>query len=281
VTAAREDLDAICGAAVAASPELAGLEAELAAHVTGRAHDGALPSIEHAADLGLCFACAKGFASAQRRLDAILTANVARAVKRIDSSSAFADVVAQELRARLLIGEAPKIGDYAGRGSLGGWLRTAATRAALNLRRGPAERGHDPLGSGLGAATLSPDVEVLRARYRGDFEESLRVALRRLPSRERAVLALNVRDGMSCDRIAAIYRVGRSTVKRWLIDARAALAGETKRELLRRCAMTSSEYESVAAGVRSAVDVSIVRLLGESDGDEAALTPDAGPVRAT
>jgi RNA polymerase sigma-70 factor (ECF subfamily) len=273
---ADEELDALCVAAIASTPEIAGARPELARHLARHAHDGALPSREHAADLGLTFACARGIASAQRRLDPILTSNVARAVARIDSSEAFADRVAQELRGRLLLGDSPRIGDYAGRGSLAGWLRTAATRAALNLRRGRAEQAHDPLASGLRETGHGPEVELLRARYRADFEEALRAALRALPPRERAVLCLNVRDGMSCDRIAALYRVGRSTVKRWLAAAKEELASETKRELQRRLALSSAEYASVAAGVRSAVDVSILRLLAECE-----VTPSTVPTPRT
>jgi RNA polymerase sigma-70 factor (ECF subfamily) len=263
----------MCAAAVDSVPALSTSLPGLVRHFARHAREGVPPAREHAADLGLAFACANGDAAAQRQLDAILTASVARAVARIDPSPAFADVVAQELRSRLLLGASPKIADYAARGSLAGWLRSAATRSALNLRRGRAERAHDPLGSGLRAAADGPELELLRARYRSDFEDALRAALRTLATRERAILSLNVRDGLSSDRIAALYRVGRSTVKRWLIAAREKLATETKRELRARLALTSAEYDSVAAGVRSAVDVSILRLLAELDAGDLAQTP--------
>jgi RNA polymerase sigma-70 factor (ECF subfamily) len=259
---ARE-LHAICGVAVASTPEIAEVLADFVRHLGDRSRGGPPPPLERAADLGLAFACARRFDGALRRFDSALTANVARAVARIDSSTAFADVVAQELRGRLVLGEPPKIAEYAGRGSLAGWLRTAAVRTALNLRRGEAERDHDPLASGLREGREGPEVELLRARYRGDFEAALRAALGRLPSKERAVLSLSVRDGLGCDAIAAVYRVGRSTVKRWLVAARENLAREVKHELRARLDLDSAEYESLAAGVRSALDVSIARLLGE------------------
>jgi RNA polymerase sigma-70 factor (ECF subfamily) len=265
---ARE-LHAICALALASTPEIAESVPAFVRHLAGRSRDGHPPAREHAADLALAFACAGGIASALARLDLILTSNVARAVARFDSSPAFADLVAQELRQRLLMGASPRIGDYAGRGSLAGWLRTAAVRAALNLRRGQAERAHDRLASGLCEARDGPEVSLLRARYHGDFEDAVRTALRRLGSRERAVLSLNVRDGLSCDRIAALYGVGRSTVKRWLATAREELAREAKRELRDRLGLSSAEYESLAAGVRSAVEVSIARLLAEEEVGEA------------
>jgi RNA polymerase sigma-70 factor (ECF subfamily) len=133
----------------------------------------------------------------------------------------------------------------------------------LNLRRGRDERAHAPLASGLGDEGRGLEIELLRARYVGDFEEAVRAALARLPTRQRVVLSLNVCEGTSCDGIAAVYRVGRSTAKRWLASAREELARETKLELQRRLGLSSSEYESLAAGVRSAVHVSLARLLAE------------------
>ena len=261
-----QELGAIWAAAASSTPAVKTARDEFLHHLARHALDGRPPPREHAAELALTFACARGDASALRELEPRLTRNVARAIARIDRSAAFADTVAQALRTRLLVGPAPKIAEYAGRGSLDGWIRTAAVRTALNLRRGRANKQDQPLGSGLRAAGMGPDEELLRARYRGDFEDALRTALARLPSRERALLALHVCDGLSSDKIAALYRVGRSTVKRWLIAAREGLANETKRELRARLALTSSEFESVAAMLCSAVDVSILRLLGEREG---------------
>jgi RNA polymerase sigma-70 factor, ECF subfamily len=257
------ELRAMCTAALESVPELHDALPQLVEHFASHARGGVPPSRAYAGDLALAFAAACGIPAAQRRLDALLTASVARAVARIDSTRAFADVVAQELRGRLLLGDRPKIAQYSGRGPLAGWLRTAATRTALNLRRGHAIRNHEPLGSGLGAANNAPELEILRTRHRRDFEEAVRTALGRLSARERAILSLNVGDGMSSDRIAALYRVGRSTAKRWLVAARAVLADETKRELRARLQLSSAEYESIAAGVRSAVDVSVLRILGD------------------
>lgn len=250
---------AVCGAA----PEIADDREAFAAHVVRSRRDGTLPPLDRAADMALAFACARGSAAAHRRFDSMLVQTVAQAVRRIDSSPAFVDLVAQELRARMLVGPPPRIEEYAGRGSLAGWVRTAATRVALNMRRGRLEGAHDPLRSDLAIAGRSLESELVSARYRAETEEALRAAIRRLPQRERAVLCLHVRDGLSSDRIAALYRVGRSTAKRWLAAAREQLSRETERELRGRLALTPSEYDGVVAGVRSQVDVSLVRLLAE------------------
>lgn len=215
----------------------------------------------HAEDRALAAAAAAGDAAALKTLDALVVTAVARAVARIDASPAFAALVAQELRTRLLVGERPRIAEYAGRGPLGGWLRTAAVRIALNLRRGPAEQRHDALSSRIRAVVSEPEVALLRERHRDDFEASLRAALAGLPARERALLGLSVRDGLTADAIAGVYKVSRATAKRMLARARATLLEQTKRELQARIRLTSSEFHSVARVVWDDLDVSVVKLL--------------------
>ena len=98
-----EALDALWGAARAAAPEIDGARDAFVAHVEGLRRDGELPPLERAADLGLAFACARGHATAHRRLDVLLVETVTQAVRRIDASRAFADLVAQDPRARILV----------------------------------------------------------------------------------------------------------------------------------------------------------------------------------
>jgi RNA polymerase sigma-70 factor (ECF subfamily) len=249
-----------CGALPGLEPSLPDFVRWLAE----RSRDGAPPSPEHAGDLAIAFAARRGDEAALRALDAVLVSSVARAVAHIDSSQAFADLVAQELRTHLLVGERPRIEDYAGRGPLRAWLRTAAARVALNLRRGSAERGRRMLSSGLRTPADDPEIVLLRTRHRGDFEDALRAALARLPRRERAALCLNVRDGMSSDKLATLYGVSRATAKRLLANARTLLFAETRRELQERLGLTPSEFKSVARVLHGEIEVSVARLLQET-----------------
>ncbi len=179
---------------------------------------------------------------------------------RIDPSRAFADVVTQDLRARLLMGDPPKIVEYAGRAPLTTWLKTVAVRAALNARRTKGEQQHDSVPSDL-VARGEPELELVRAKYRPDFEAALRIALAALPERDRTLLCLTLRDGATLDKIAERYKVGKSTAARWLAAARDELTSETRRILKERLRLTQSELESLAVVVRSDLAVSIVRLL--------------------
>ena len=158
------------------------------------------------------------------------------------------------------MGDPPKITDYAGRAPLASWLKTAAVRAALNLRRAKGDQAHESLSAALVAGS-GPDVALVRAKYRGELEAALQAALEALPERERTLLTLSVRDGMSIDALAEKFNVGRSSAARWLVAARELLTRETRRMLMERLGLTPSELDSVAVEVRSEVHVSIVRLL--------------------
>jgi RNA polymerase sigma-70 factor (ECF subfamily) len=257
-----EGLQAFWAAALDAWPALALPQATFFAYVTRCSEGGERPDVKRASDLYLACACAARIPRALDAFDRVLATAVARGVMRIDPSPAFRDLVAQDLRTRLLIGEPPKIIDYAGRASLASWLKTAAVRAALNLRRARGDQPHDSLPSALVAAA-GPDIALVRAKYKAAFEDALRAALAVLPERQRILLTLSLGEGMSIDALAAKFGVGRSTAARWLIAARELLTQETRRILLARLGLTPSELDSVAADVRSDVDVSIVRLLEE------------------
>ena len=66
------------------------------------------------------------------------------------------------LSAKLLVaapGERKKIGDYAGSAPLSAWVRVAAIRVALNLRRGLAAAPHDD-DRALATRTAGGDIEI-------------------------------------------------------------------------------------------------------------------------
>ena len=66
------------------------------------------------------------------------------ALTRLGREPMFVDEVRQVLRTKLLVGDGapPKIADYSGRGPLDGWVRAAAVRAAIDLKRREKEVGN-------------------------------------------------------------------------------------------------------------------------------------------
>jgi RNA polymerase sigma-70 factor (ECF subfamily) len=232
-----------------------------------RAVDGELPRVELAPDLFLACACAHGVRGAAEALEEAFGDVIRRVMERRDRAGMLLDDARQALRARLFVGSGdgalPKIADYAGRAPLRSWLAAAASRTVIDLRRRAAAKREDPA-SGIRslAADLQPELEYIKTRYRGEFHDAVRAAVARLTERDRALLKLNLSEGMSVDRLGALYGVGRSTAARWLAAARRALLEETRQELCARLRITPSEYESLAALVRSDLELSVGSLLG-------------------
>ncbi|HEY4122759.1 MAG TPA: sigma-70 family RNA polymerase sigma factor, partial [Byssovorax sp.] len=222
------EVSARVDAAVAIHPALARHADALTARLTELSAAGRdLPPRAHAGDLLLAVACAAGDAAAHAAFCEALDPVLVRALERVDPRPHFVADAAQTVRERLLVGgdAGPRIVEYAGRAPLRAFLRAVAVRTAISLRRRRAEGEHEELASHRHAAGLSqsPEVQYLKARYKDEFERSLRAAMESLTPRERALLRLSLVEGLSIDVVGARYRVGRSTAARWIAAARAAL----------------------------------------------------------
>lgn len=234
-------------------------EARFAAHV-GR-HGG---DLRHAADLYLACACLHGDARAIRRFDAEVLVPASLAVRQLDGDPGFLDEVRQRLREGLLVGDAPRIGAYAGRGPLRAWVGVSAVRAGLMIERSRrrAREVPDELGEALAlVATGDPELDLLKQQHAAAFHAALAAACAALEPRLRAALRLHLVDELSIDQIGAAYGVHRATAARWLQRAKDELASETLRRLREVLAITPSELERVASLVRSQLDVSLSQLL--------------------
>jgi RNA polymerase sigma-70 factor (ECF subfamily) len=223
----------------------------------------------YAADVSLARACAQGVEDALASFERAYAADLAGAIASVERSPAFVEEALQALRERLFVGAAGrpgKIAEYGGRASLRTWLRTVAVRTAISLKRRKGERGHTSFASEHDRRLVEkgPEAEYLARRYKHAFEEAVRCALAELPSRERTILRLHLVEGMSVDRLAAVYKVGRSTTARWLAAARQALLDRTKQDLHARFRLTSTELDSLALAVRSQLEVSVLEALARA-----------------
>src|SRR5262245_32738408 len=115
-------------AARGAWPELDVPEGDFARYA---AEGGAQPAF--LADLYL--ACARGAPGAADAFHREFANVIARVLARRRASWDVADDAAQALTERLLVGEKPKIADYAGRGPLRSWVASAAATTLLMMRR--------------------------------------------------------------------------------------------------------------------------------------------------
>jgi RNA polymerase sigma-70 factor (ECF subfamily) len=262
----REALDAAWEKARAAWPEIAlpkeTFVAHLAALVPAPAGENDPFRDVHVADLYLACACGHEDPIAIRALEHDHLARMPRFIRKTSSDVAFADEVIQTLRCRLLLrdGGPSKILEYAGRGSLGAWLRVAAIRIAQTIRRGEKPQiqlaNHDVVG-----ASIDREVDALRAKLGPGATEALRDSLRGLSAEQRNLLRLHYFDGLSFERIGALFRVNRATACRWVAEARRAILEQTRRSLRERLALRESEIDALTKLLRSQIDVSISSLL--------------------
>ena len=224
----------------------------------------------YAADLYVACACTQGLTIAQAALDTHFLPKVDAAVARVQSAGDGAAEVRQRLRERLFTseeGRAPHIADYQGTGPLAAWLRAAAVRTALNLQRSERRRARveeEVLAEGT---VTGGDLELdyLRQRHQADFQAALAEALAALPAREHTVLRLHFVEGLSLERIGAMYQTHKSTVSRWLTRARADVLAEVRRRLAERLQLSSAELQSLLRVVRSQLDASLSQLLPRSE----------------
>jgi len=236
-------------------------------HVLGEAPDW--DWLRHAGDLYLCCACATGNTEATRSFDAEALPPVVKAINRIDSDPQFVDDVLQTLRDRLLVGPRPKIGDYAARGPLVAWLSVAAARAALDSVRSRKARRipHADLPDRLAQSDTSPLDEIVKSRYADSFQSALKQAIVALPSRERNLLRLQLIGRCSIDQLGRMYLVHRATAARWLESARNRVYESVREQMKLAHHLTDGEFDSIARGVRSQLDLNITATIS-------GLTPD-------
>jgi len=268
----EETLDALVRAGRRAWPDVALEPATYLQHVASNLEPSEPVSTESlgpgrlaAADLYLACACGKGIPAALEAFDRELLPLVLRAIKKVHSSREFLEDVKQAVRQRLFVsdgGAPPKILDYAGRGPLEGWLRAAALRVALNMRRGPqpVTVPEEALVEAPSAAR-DPELELIRARYGSAFHECLREAVTLLPPEDRNMLRLHLTRGVEVRALARHYRLHRTTVSRRLATARTALIEETRRLLLQRLKLTRSEMRAMVKALVSQLDLDISHVL--------------------
>jgi RNA polymerase sigma-70 factor, ECF subfamily len=218
-----------------------------------------------AADLYLAFGCAAGDPGAIAVFEEKHMPEVAAYIARTDPDPVLADEVRQVLRQRLLVGDGtsgPKIASYSGRGPLGAWLRTVAVRVTLELVR--SRRPHTQLRQGdveLRAIGADPELDYLKTRYAREVGDAFATVLGALEHKQRNILRLYFLEGMTIEAIAAVYRVHRMTISRWIATWRDEIYAETQRLLRARLKVSPEELDSLLRLVQSRIDVSIRRYL--------------------
>lgn len=234
-------------------------------------HDGDLDSCLsriQCPDLYLACGCVAQDPAALAAFDGTILSQTVSVLQRMRLSESQIDEVLQVLRAKLLVSSererSPLLASYAGRGPLVGWVRTAARRTALSLRRNKDDQIADDNGDhDLKRLAVAADAELdyLRSRYQAEFKQAVEGAIATLDAEQLRVLRLHFHDGLSIDRIGALLGVHRATAARWIRATSDAVRSETRRLLHARLGLSPAELDSLAGLVQSQLHLSLGRLL--------------------
>lgn len=272
-------LERAASAARQAWPDLEVTAEELVAYGGERARKSATAAQIEALrwdDLLLCCACTREDRAALLALEKMVTA-AARQAAQVYPLTDFHLEVRQELWCRLLLKTAqrdrPRLLDYAGRGPLPSWLRVISARTALNLARGrtPAIDPEQSLEDRPGSIDL--ELHYVQLTHHDQFVSCFREAFAALDPRARTVLRLHLVDAVGLEAIAQHYRVNRSSVTRWISQARDAVVGKTRGLLEERAGVSRADLDSLVRALKSNLNLSISQLLPAPDRSSEEDTP--------
>ena len=221
----------------------------------------------HAADLHLACACALGKPRALEAFERHCLAELSAVLSRFSSSNEFHDEVRQAVRERLFVckpGGRARIEDYGGRGSLAGWVRVVAVRLAVDLLRKQGKQPHAVEDDVLQSLAIFADSELrlLAQRHGVEVKAAFREAFAALSAADRNLLRLHYLDGLTIDELAAMKRIHRSTAARRIARCCELVAAHTHRTLVERLGIADSQVDSLMRLLRSHLDLSLDRWLG-------------------
>jgi RNA polymerase sigma-70 factor (ECF subfamily) len=208
-------------------------------------------------ELYVAFACCRGDAAAIGVLERLLAPVRGLLVGR-GGDGAVVDDALQTVRYRLLVAtpeREAKLATYRGRGSLAGWLRVVALRQLYALAPPRRERSDAALGALASAA--DPALAVLVQTHGPTVRRMFRDALAVLDERQRALLRMEILDALPHQQIADAHGVHRTTVVRWIEEARQLLAREVRRRLKRELDLADDSAESLLRTLAEHVELSL------------------------
>jgi RNA polymerase sigma-70 factor (ECF subfamily) len=217
-------------------------------------------------ELAIAEAAARGDAGAIAAVEAAGADAIAATCRRFAGAGHGEDDLRQILRDRLFVSDGerpPRIAEYNGQGSLGGWLRVVATRLFIDLGRAKdraRELGGADVVEGAAAAT-DLALDAVKAEYRDAVALALIDAARTLEPGDRHLLRQHLVGGLTIDQLGAVLGIHRATAARRIARARDQLAERTRERLAARLALDDRELAGVFGLVLSRFDVSIGKLL--------------------
>lgn len=216
----------------------------------------------------LACGCAKGDRKALERFEREVMPAVRAALSRIDSAPGFVDELCQVVRERLLTapkGTAPRVLQFTGEGTFIAWMKVAATRIALNSKRG-AKRAQKREELTEQLPDASPELGLLRRQFAGKLELALKAAIDALDDASRLLLHQYLTDRLTLEQLAVMRGVDKSTISRRLHRIEAELTDAARVELERRYGLGEGQVASAMRAFSGPLQLSVARLVAASVG---------------
>jgi RNA polymerase sigma-70 factor (ECF subfamily) len=234
------------------------------AHV--RRHDA--DDSAHLPDLYFALACSMGDTRALRLFTEKFAGELTRAAGRTRNSGLPSDELQQAAHALFFVarhGAPPKIAEYAGRGSLRGWVRVVLARLVVDHTR--TLSGHEPVFAdpevvcALTDQACDPELAVMKAQYRREVKLALESAFDELDRADKALLRHRYLEGLVIDQIAVANGMPRATAARRLAQAERSLRIAAHRALAERLNIGTAEFASALRAILSQFELSLARIL--------------------
>ncbi len=271
-------VDRMVDAAVAEWPdhgiERAAFRAHLVAVLGRDLEAGDAMSAVRVGDLYLAYGCCLGRPAAVKAFATRYLARVRDYVRRFERVAVSADEVRRELEDILPLGRngsGPRLAAYRGRGPLEHFVAAAARNVARTLLRRDGRISmryaddDDPDAQAAPPGRGSKDF--VASRYKAVIRDAVRIALRSLDRRQRMIVRLHLSRGVTLTHIARMLQVHQSTVSRALDGALEQLHSEIRRQLREVHGLSDTEMKSIVRDVRSMVDLSLSRILQDTQAD--------------
>ncbi len=244
--------------------EPSNLRARLVAH----APDLEAQELEtRAPDLYLAAACVAGDAAAIREVSDSIPAIVRPTLGKLGLPPGEDEEIFQRTRIALLAPDehgACGLDGYTGRGDLRSYIRAVAIRIALKRVQRELSSGEDEANEILVLipdAADSPEVQLLKQKYRAELRAAFAAGFAALSPHERALLRQHYLDGLTIDLLAPLHKVHRSTCARWLDTARMKVLREVRQYLRRVLGFDDRDLDRAIDLVKSQLDLSLRRHL--------------------
>jgi RNA polymerase sigma-70 factor (ECF subfamily) len=214
------------------------------------------------ADLYLAVGCFSDTPTAVQTFLGEYGGTIAGVARQFDPSPAFADEVTQRLAETLFVDRAKagrRIGQYRATGPLGSWVRTAARRIALRMRKSETNEKlvSDELLISEVAAVCDQELALTKSHSAVAFRSALQKAIKNLEGRERTLMKLHLVAGLTTVQIAKSFHLSQSSVSRNIRSSARKILDEVKRDLRSSLGATSSDVDSLFELVQSQVDLTL------------------------